>query len=112
MIAGAAVSTINRELATLRRVLRLANKWGDLTASPVEITLLDGEAVRERVLTADEESAYLNAAKPRLRAVATVIIDCGLRPDEVYRLRWTENYREGRIIIHKERLKRPAEVFQ
>ena len=28
------------------------------------------------------------------------MLDCGLRPDEVYRLRWDENYRDGRIIVH------------
>jgi site-specific recombinase XerD len=30
------VSTINRELATLRRALRLANEWGELAAGSTE----------------------------------------------------------------------------
>lgn len=95
-----AVARINRELATLRRALRLANEWGDLITAPPRIALLDGELCRERVLTHWEEEAYLKAAEPLLRGVATIMLDCGLRPDEVYRLAWQENYREGRIVIH------------
>ncbi len=33
-----------------------------------------------------------------LRDVATVLLDCGLRPDECYRLRW-DQYREGSLHI-------------
>ncbi len=95
-----AVATINRDLATLRRALRLAGEWGELMTKPPKISLLDGEAGRERVLSIDEETAYLNEASPLLRTFATIILDCGLRPDEVYRLRWDENYRDGRIVIH------------
>jgi len=95
-----AVATINRSLGTLRRALRLASDWGELASKPPKITFLDGEAGRERVLNADEETAYLSEANPLLRTFATIILDCGLRPDEVYRLRWSENYGNGRIIIH------------
>jgi len=95
-----AVTTINRNLATLRRALRLASDWGELSAKLPKITLLDGEAGRERVLNAEEETAYFNQASPLLRTFATIILDCGLRPDEVYRLQWNQNYRDGRIIIH------------
>ncbi len=98
--AGLSVATINRELATLKRALRLASERGDLQTSLPKIVLLDGEAGRERVLRADEEAAYLAAAAPQLRTVATIMLDCGLRPDEVYRLRWDENYRDERIVIH------------
>jgi integrase len=28
------------------------------------------------------------------------MLDCGLRSEEAYRLRWNENYRDGRVIIH------------
>ncbi len=96
----AAVATINRDLATLRRALRLASEWNELTTKPPKISLLDGEAGRERVLSAEQEAAYLGAATPLLRIFATIILDCGLRPEEVSRLRWEESYRDGRIVIH------------
>lgn len=98
--AEMSVATINRELATLRRALRLASEWGKLAAVP-KIELLDGETCRERVLNPLEESAYLKAAEPQLRTFATIMLDCGLRPDEVYRLQWDVNYRDGQIVIHK-----------
>lgn len=55
---------------------------------------------RERVLSTEEEVAYLASASPLLRIFAAIILDCGLRPEEVYRLRWQESYREGRLVIH------------
>ncbi len=39
-------------------------------------------------------SAYL------LRDVATILIDCGMRPDECFRLKWLDNIRDGAIEIH------------
>ena len=35
-----------------------------------------------------------------LRDVAIVLMDCGLRPEESFRLKWTENIRDGAIEIH------------
>lgn len=98
--ANRAVATVNRELATLKRTLNLALEWGVLTAVP-KIRLLQGERCRERVLSQFEEAAYLNAADPQLRTVATIILSCGLRPDEVYRLRWDENVKDGQLIVYK-----------
>src|SRR5947209_9163950 len=68
----------------LRRVLHLAIEWGVLESAP-KIELLTGERRRERVVTAEEESRYLSAASPLLEAVATVLADTGLRPDECHR---------------------------
>jgi integrase len=52
--------------------------------------MLPGERHRERVLPAEEEARYLANAEPLLRAVATILVDCGLRPEECFRLRWAE----------------------
>jgi len=60
-------------------------------ASP-KIKLLRGEVHRERVVTPLEEAKYLAAAPELVNAVATVLFDTGLRPDECFRLRW-ENIR-------------------
>ena len=86
----------------LRRVLHLAIEWGVLESAP-KIELLTGERRRERVVTAEEESRYLSAASPLLEAVATVLADTGLRPDECHRLRWEEiswaNGRNGNLLV-------------
>ncbi len=39
------------------------------------------------------QDAYL------LRDVATILADCGLRPEECFRLRWADNIRDGAIEI-------------
>jgi Phage integrase, N-terminal SAM-like domain len=60
---GLKVSSINRELEVLRRMLRLALEWGKLEKMPPKIELLPGEAHRDRVLTAAEEIHYFEAAE-------------------------------------------------
>lgn len=129
---GKQVSTINRELATLRRMFHLAQEWERVTTILPKVRMLPGENQRERVLTSEEESCYLKAAsaigdgilraydralkgiratvreeqptKPAdpflLRDVVTVLLDCGLRPEECYRLTW-ENIRDGGIEVFK-----------
>ena len=84
---GLAVSTINGNLRVLRRILGLAVEWGALESVP-KIKRLPGERHREHVIGPDEEARYLAAAPSLLASVATVLFDTGLRPDEVFRLRW------------------------
>jgi integrase len=125
------VSTLNRDLATLRRVFHLAQEWGKVSTILPRVRLLPGENHRERVLSGEEERSYLEAAtelgnaiaaayqkalegiravqrgeQPRrpdaflLRDVATLLLDCGIRPEECFRLRWADNIRDGAIEIH------------
>ncbi len=122
-------STINRDLATLRRMFHLAQEWNKISTLLPRVRMLAGENQRERVLTDKEEERYLSAAtelgdgleaayrraldgirailrgetpvKPDaylLRDVTTILIDCGLRPEECHRLKW-ENIRDGAIEI-------------
>ncbi len=123
------VSSINRALEVLRRMLRLSLEWGKTDKVPPKIQMLPGENERDRVLTEDEERRYLAAAKrigadieePYQRALAgvrakkgeepippedpyllrhatTILIDCALRPEECFRLRW-HNVRDGALHI-------------
>jgi integrase len=130
--AGKQVSTINRDLATLRRMFHLAQEWEQVTTILPKVRMMPGENQRERVLTSEEESRYLKSAasigegiiraynralegtratvrgeqpiKPAdpflLRDVVTVLLDCGLRPEECYRLKW-ENIRDGAVEVFK-----------
>ena len=113
------ISSINRALQVMRRMLRLAVEWGHSEKAAPRVSLLPGERRRERVLSLTEEAAYLEGtrtigerlledyrralegvrAKDRgeqpiktedpylLRDAATILLDCGLRPEECYRLR-------------------------
>ena len=96
--AGLKVSSINRELQALRRMFRLAQEWRNVDSILPSVKMLSGENHRERVISSDEEKAYLTNASPIVRDVATIMLDCGLRPEECFRLK-RENVREGSIVI-------------
>ena len=57
------VSTINRDLSTLRRMFHLAVEWNKVTKLLPKVKLLPGENHRERVLSLEEDSQYLAAAR-------------------------------------------------
>ena len=80
---------INSNLRVLRRILRLAADWGVVEIAP-KIQLLTGEARRERVISPDEETRYLAKCSPFLSEVFIVLIDTGVRPDELHRMQWQE----------------------
>ena len=85
--SGLSASGINRGLRTLRRALNLAHKWRKLE-HPVKITLASGERQRDRVLTEEETDAYLNASPQPWKDCATIIVEQGFRPGEVFVLKW------------------------
>ena len=103
------VASLNRELQVLRRMFHLAQEWGRVERALPNVKMLPGEKHRERVLNAAEEDLYFRGASTDamaqyadaalLRDVATVLLDCGLRPEECFRLR-TENVTDGKIEIH------------
>ncbi len=82
-------ASCNRELATLRRALRLAEEWNVIVKAP-RVRLLKGERQRTFVLNHEEEGKYLAACPPLLRDVASVMLDTGLRIGELLNLRWED----------------------
>ena len=106
--AGVQISSINRELQALRRMFHLAQEWGKVEKALPTVRMVPGENHRERVLTPEEEALYFAGAKsdamnqhtdPNLLLdVATILLDCGLRPEECFRLR-PESVRDGKIEI-------------
>ncbi len=96
------ISSINRELQVLRRLLNLAVEWGLVEQAP-KIKMLPGERHREFVLLQPEETTYLAACPEPLGSVATVLADTGMRPEECYRLQWEyvtwDNGRHGSMFV-------------
>jgi len=80
-------STVNCGLRTLRRALSLAVQWGKIERMP-KISLAKGERQRDRVLADDEAMRYLGACPQPWKDAATLILGTGLRPGEVFKLRW------------------------
>lgn len=81
--------SINRELATLRRLLRLAHEWKEIQRVP-RIRLLRGERNREFVLPPVQENAYFAACPLPLADVALLLLDTGLRLGEGEKPKVTE----------------------
>jgi integrase len=92
--AKLSASRINCGLRTLRRALNLAYEWGKLER-PVKITLAKGERQRDRVLTDTEWQQYIVECPQPWRDVATIIRGTGMRPGEVFALRWESIYING-----------------
>jgi hypothetical protein len=68
--------SINRELATLRRMLRLGHEWKEIQRIP-RIRLLRGEQNREFVLSPSLEAAYLAVCPQPLSAIAQLLLGYG-----------------------------------
>ena len=82
-------ASVNRELATLRRLLRLAQEWKVIDRVP-RIRLLPGERTRDFILSPDQEPEYIAAAPYPLGDVAVLMLDTGLRVGEVLALQWPD----------------------
>ena len=84
-----AAGSVNRELATLRRLLRLAYEWKVIDRVP-RIKLLRGEKNREFILPHNREAEYLSALPDPLADIATLLLDTGLRLGEALSLDWAQ----------------------
>ena len=87
------VVAVNRELATLRRILHIAAEWKLIKGTP-KVRLLPGETSRDFVLDHKTEQAYLKACPPLLHDVAVVLLDSALRLGEVLALQWSDVHLE------------------
>jgi site-specific recombinase XerD len=86
-------ASVNRALATLRRLLRLAYEWRVIKRVP-KIRLLPGERNREFILSHVQEGLYLEMAPQPLRDFAVLDVDTGLRLGEALALEWPDVHLE------------------
>lgn len=79
---------VNRDLATLRFISNFAIRTGYLDTNPVKYVrfLKEGPGMM-RIVSFDEERAYLAAGHPLQRDIAILMLDTGMRPMEVYSIR-------------------------
>jgi integrase len=87
--ASVGPATVNRELATLRRMLRLAHEWREIQRV-LRIRLLTGERVRDFVLSRRQEEIYLAACPQPLNDIAVLMLETGLRIGEALNLEWAD----------------------
>nr|WP_246409067.1 site-specific integrase [Granulicella aggregans] len=80
-------ATVNRELACLKALFNFVIKTDVLGKNPVSrVKMLAENNLQTRVLSFTEEHSYLSVATTVLRDVATLMLQTGMRPEEVYRL--------------------------
>lgn len=89
-VAENSVITVNGDLRTLRRMLKLAVEWGKLDRAPAVHELPQSKG-RDRVVSFEEEARYLAKASENLRDATILAVDTGLRPNsELFPLRWAD----------------------
>lgn len=76
--------TVNRELALLKA---LFNRHKYLTNPVVEVKFFREDEDAMTVITVEEQETYLSFASQPLKDIATLMIETGMRPEEVYRIR-------------------------
>ena len=85
---GNRVATVNRYLALMRCLLRIArDEWQWIDVIP-KIHLLHSEVERDRWLTKEEAARLIAACAPHLAAIARFALATGCRAREIVGLEW------------------------
>lgn len=85
---GRKPASVNRYLALIRCLLRMArDEWQWITSVP-KIRLLSGEVERDRWLTKEEADRLIAACPPHLEAVVRFALSTGCRAREIAGLEW------------------------
>jgi len=107
-------ATVNRELAMLRHLLRLAEEWGYIEKVP-RIRLGKESQGRLRYLEEEEAARLLEACRrsknPYLVAIATVALGTGMRKGEIMGLTWERvDFARGVLQLEQTKNDRRREV--
>jgi integrase len=92
-------ATVNRAITTLKLLYNQAERSGYGVKNPViGIAMFREPLDSMRVLTFEEQAAYLAKTSQPLRDIAQIMLDTGMRPEEVFRIRVEDiNFKEKSI---------------
>jgi integrase len=95
-------ATSNREMALLKHMFNMAERWGQHQGSnPVRfVRFLPEDNLRFETLTEEQEKALLLASPPYLREMIVFAVNTGLRTSDIFNLQWME------VDIEQKRLKK------
>ncbi len=80
-------TTVNRALETLKAMFYEAERMGFFMRNPVVgVAMFRQPLDSMRVITFEEQRSYLAKASQQLRDIAEIILDTGMRPEEVFRI--------------------------
>ncbi len=108
---GLKPATINRRLAIIRRVARLAHRkweWLDKDVA-ARISLLPGEEPRYVQATPEQAERLLKAAKNKTREAIRWAIGTGLRSGELRRVE-PHHFQNGSLVVTKNKTGKPRSV--
>ena len=88
--AGAPNSTINKEIALLRRSLNLARRAGRLNVVPVLPSKLAENNVRKGFFERDEFQRHRDSLRDEIKPITTFAYWTGCRCGEILSLRWSQ----------------------
>ena len=105
-------STVNRYLAVLSNMFKVAVERGFAHENPVRAVKRAREELKEvPFISAADIDRIIAAADPRLRPLIAVASDTGLRRGELLALEWRDiQFRRGVLVVRKSKSKRPREV--
>ena len=112
-------ATVNRDMAVLSAIFKLACRLGEVKENPVsKIQYFGNLPKRDRILTDDEETLLLNGTGDDigLRRQVEVLLYTGLRRNELFQLEWRDvDFERGLIRLRSETTKtgrqRTAPIF-
>jgi integrase len=81
-------ATVNRALTTLKLLFHQAERSGYAVKNPVVGVAMFREPLDSmRVISFEEQAAYLSETSQPLCDIAKIMLDTGMRPEEVFRMR-------------------------
>ncbi|MCX6348722.1 MAG: site-specific integrase [Candidatus Aureabacteria bacterium] len=95
--------TINREISLLSNVFTTAIRWHYAASNPVKgVSRYEENEPVERPLLPGEEERLLAAAAPHLKTILIILLNTGMRRNELLSLRWKNvNLTAGHVVIQK-----------
>ena len=90
----------NRDLAALRFILNFAMRQGYIARNPViGVRFLPEGPGNMRIVSHVEQQKYLAVANSLLRDVATLMVETGMRPEEIYTIREENAHLDRRYLF-------------
>lgn len=108
---GLSRATVNRDLAVLRQIMKLAASKRFIRELPFQgVQFLAEDERRPHILTFEEEERILSAAAPHIRALVVLILETGMRSGrEALSLRWSDVDFARDVILVRESKTRAGE---
>ena len=97
------VAYVNRELACLKCMFRLAIDWEYAKENPVKKIKFEKENnSRTRFLEKEELKKLLDCCHPLLKAIVLVAVNTGMRKEEIRTLKWRDvDFQRGFVTLYR-----------